>query len=770
MAGHSAESLLAWMKDTTRLRGWDAVIALDGAQFNGMLDETYRRGVGQGLSRPVPNGSVTIPDTQTSHFFSGCVLGAPALSFRHTSFERASLAWRMALLGGLHTVVEDIHGQHIIQRIAAYEPLNAPDLELDLALDSQGPSLLVDLGQGTNATLDFAGTPTEQREIGKFFQGWLSSPDNHERVFELGVFSEQSNELLQVRRIDVRSQLESPEAEPGSSKGALLLFTTMTYGVTGGLPNEEADFRYLIPNDDKAGYTATAVFSAHALHRAAFGHAVMRLLQTSDFEFITSADSPLQRMVAHAGLFAVPASEYQSADFAFRSELFSVRAFNQLHPLTIDFEYNQVTQNWSFPCTLDFSYRALDGGQWQARNATFNVSLKHEFHLDADGDDEQAMEGHLYTPYLYDEHVVPVGDLPDVLSAEEQLQINGFVAYTVKHALLKGFSQTLDAGGAERFLDNWLLPGEQSLQPMRRQMPYDLAVFGRIVAAPEAFSIVEQQAVVIAGETLQLTTQPARERLTWAVKIPSDGIADSYGTINEQGLYRAPEVPSMPQHVQRVLIEALDPVTLASSTVLISVVTSVIGVNPLVEVCNHDERIKLSASHARGGVLKWDIANRTPESGTLEDDPQGGKFYVAGPAGRDKTYVLDQITVSDGQSTQAIKVLVRRHAPALVVRVVNSSDGKVVLQARANALEIAARWSLDGPGLIQGNGLEGVYTSHPGTPERFVVVFASYEDPLGLGTLQGHLILPLPLIDSSDVLRALVSQPESSQGAARSEM
>ncbi|EPM98866.1 hypothetical protein A259_29630, partial [Pseudomonas syringae pv. actinidiae ICMP 19070] len=72
--------------------------------------------------------------------------------------------------------------------------------------------------------------------------------------------------------------------------------------------------------------------------------------------------------------------------------------------------------------------------------------------------------------------------------------------------------------------------------------------------------------------------------------------------------------------------------------------------------------------------------------------------------------------------------------------------------------------------LIQGNGLEGVYTSHAGTPERFVVVFASYEDPWGFGTLQGHLILPLPLIDSSDVLRALVSQPESSQGAARSEM
>ncbi|SDW54639.1 hypothetical protein SAMN05444064_104241 [Pseudomonas syringae] len=770
MAGHSADSLLAWMKDTTRLRGWDAVIALDGEKVNGLLDDAYRRVVGQGLSRPVPNGSVTIPDTQTSHFFSGCVLGAPALSFRHTSMERAPLAWRLALLGGLHTVVEDIHGQHIIQRITAYQPLNAPGLELDLALDSQGPNLVVDLGQGTNAALNFAGTPAEQREIGKFFQAWLSSPDNHERVFELGVFSEQSNELLQVRRIDVRSQLESPEAEPGSSKGALLLFTTLAYGVTGGLPNEDADFRYLIPNDDKVGYTAAAVFSAHALHRAAFGHAVMRLLQTNDFEFIISADRPLQRMIANAGLVTVSANEYESADFAFRSETFSVQAFNRLHPLTVDFEYNQVTQNWSFPCTLDFSYRALNGGQWQSRNATFNVSLKHEFHLDADDSDEQAMEGHLYTPYRYDEHVVPVGGLPDALSAEEQRQINGFVAYTVKHALLKGFSQTLDAGGAERFLDNWLLLGEQCLQPMRLQMPYDLAVFGRIVAAPTAFSIVEQQAVVSAGDTLQLTTQPPREGLTWAVKIPSDGSADSYGTIDGQGLYRAPEVLSMPQHFQRVLVEAVDPVTLASSTVLIFVVTSAISVNPLIEVCNHDERVKLSVSNPRGSVLEWKIVNRTPESGTLEDDPQGGKFYVAGPAGQDKTYVLDHISISDGQSLQAIKVLVRRHAPALVVRVVDSSDGKVVLQASANDIALDARWSLDGPGSIESAGFNCVYTSHPGTPERFVVVFATYEDPWGVGTLQGHLILPLPLIDSPDVLRALASQPESSQGAARSEM
>ncbi|RMP69552.1 hypothetical protein ALQ20_00102, partial [Pseudomonas syringae pv. atrofaciens] len=113
-------------------------------------------------------------------------------------------------------------------------------------------------------------------------------------------------------------------------------------------------FRYLFPNDAQLSYSATAVFSSHALHRAAFGHAVMQMLQAPDFSFIVSEDKPLQRMVARAGTFAVPAGDYRSADYVFESEPFSVQAFNTQHPLTIDFEYTQTMQTWEFPCTLGF--------------------------------------------------------------------------------------------------------------------------------------------------------------------------------------------------------------------------------------------------------------------------------------------------------------------------------------------------------------------------------------------------------------------------------
>ncbi|MCH5512553.1 imidazole glycerol phosphate synthase [Pseudomonas syringae] len=754
MAGYSAESLLAWMKNTTRLRGWDAIIALDGDKVNELLEHVYQQGVAQGLSRPVPDGSITIPDTHDAHFFSGCVLGAPTLSFKDSVLGHSLLAWRLPVIAGMHTVVESAQGQHNVHRIAAYDPLNAPDLDFDLELNSQSADLVVELGLAKNLSLDFPGGSTERSKIGEFFQGWLSNPENQEQRLRLGIFNEQSNELLNVRRIDVRSQLESPDAVSVHKKGALLLFTTLEYGVTGGIPDGDSDFRYLIPNDAQHSYSATAVFSSHALHRAAFGGAVIQMLQAPDFSFIVPEDKPLQRMVAQAGTFAVPAGDYRSAEFVFESEPFSVQAFNAQHPLTIDFEYAQTTQTWEFPCTLGFRYRALDSDQWQSHNATFNISLKHEFHLIESESDDQAVEGHLYAPYLFDHEVSAVPGTLDNLSARELEQINGFVAYTVKHALLQGLSKTLDATGAERFLAGWSLPDEQVLQPVLKRLPYDLALFGRIDPAASTFSIVEQQALISTGEALQLTTRPARPGIVWSLANPLDGGTEGLGEIDAQGRYVAPAALPVRQGFQRVLIKAMDPVSGHGSTAVLTVLTSSVSVSPLIQVCNYGQRIALSARSSRAGNLKWTVVDPVPgQSGTLEDgvDAPHEKFYVAGAGGAGNTYVLDTITVSDDQHTESIQVLVLRHSPMLPITLASVNDQRAELTVVVNGHKLPVTWRLSGPGSIDA---AGVYSSDSNAPERFVVVFAEIMDEY-LGTMAGHLILPLPLSGSSGVLQAL---------------
>ncbi|MCJ2374997.1 imidazole glycerol phosphate synthase [Pseudomonas sp. RGM 3321] len=764
MAGYSAESLLAWMKNTTRLRGWDAIIALDGDKVNELLERVYQQGLAQGLSHPVPDGSITIPDTYDSHFFSGCVLGAPALSFKHSALEHSLLAWRIPVIAGLHTLVDSAQGQHHVKRIAAYDPLNAPGLDFDLELNSQSADLVVDLGLAENLSLDFPGGSIEREKIGDFFLAWLSNPENHEQQFRLGLFNEQSSELLKVRRIDVRSQLESPDAASIHKKGALLLFTTMEYGVTGGIPGDDSDFRYLIPNDAQQSYSATAVFSSHALHRAAFGHAVIQMLQAPDFSFSVPDDKPLQRMVAQAGTFAVPAGEYRSAEFVFESEPFSVQAFNAQHPLTIDFEYGQTTQTWEFPCTLGFRYRALDSDQWQSRNATFNISLRHEFHLTEGGSDDQAVEGHLYTPYLFDHEVSAVPGTLNNLSSGELEQVNGFVAYTVKHALLQGLSKTLDATGAERFLGGLLLPDEQVLQPVLNRLPYDQAVFGRIDPGASTFSIVGHQALIATGEALQLTTQPARSGIVWTLEDPSDGGTEGLGEIDKQGRYTAPAALPVKQGFQRVLIKAMDPVSRHDSTAVVTVLTSSVSVSPLIQVCNHGQRVALTARSSRASALKWTVVDPVAgESGTLEENVGAPheQVYVAGAGGEGNTYVLDTITVSDDQHTQSIQVLVVRHPPMLSITLVSVNDQRAELKVIVNGRDLPVTWSIKGPGSIDG---AGVYSSDSEAPERFVVVFAELPDILGV--LAGHLILPLPLSGPSGVLQALTGPAGSTAGDA----
>ncbi|MBC3954218.1 hypothetical protein [Pseudomonas triticifolii] len=763
MAGYSAESLLAWMKNTTRMRGWDALVALDGDTVNTLMEEAHTLGISQGQAQPVPDASFTIPDTNVSHFFSGFVLGAPALTFEHSSLESPPLALALGVMGGTHAVMETVQNQNYILRMAAHGPSDALRLKLDLELGSRDMQLVVDPAQGENFLLEFPGTLTEQRKAGEVFQQALQGAGSAAPTIQLGVFSDDSNPLFRVRRIDVRAQLESPEAQgdqtnSASRKGALLLFTTLEHGATGGFPDASADFRYLIPNDADAQYSATTVISTHALHRAAFGHAVMEMFKTSQFEFIVPAEKPLAQMVAKAGTFEVAASRYQTEDLEFEADRFSVPAVSARQPLTIDFDYLQATQNWHFPCTLAFRYRALGGTEWQAETATFDVNLKHEFYLASAGSDGQGLEGQLYAPYLHDDEVSPaVGQLANV-PAEVAQQASGFVAYTVKRALLEGLSRTLQSKGYERFLTHLNLGSRQNLQLQLRALPHDLAVFGQVGPGASAFVIAEQQSLVMAGASVQMTTEPARADLVWSVANAPGSGDSSPGSVSAQGVYKAPDSQAMAQDYQRVLITASDPLSGQNSTALITVQATQISVNPLIEVCSYGAQVKLSAGSVTASALEWTIKDG-PGSGSLKPDPDSehGMIYVAGPKVPNQTYVLDRITVSDGQSTGFIWVLVRQQAALLTVGIVDDDlpQGQVRLQAVVNGNVLpGVEWSLPDamPGKVDANG---IYTSSPDTHERLVVIFARFYDDIFETWFEGHIILPLPLASSSAMLQAL---------------
>jgi hypothetical protein len=759
MARQSVESLLAWMKGTTRLSGWDGLVALSSDKINELLHQSYLLKLSEGVLK-VPNGSVIVPESDLSHYFAGFALGSPVLNLEDASLQSFDIGLRLPVVSGVHTLLQTSLGVSRILKLDVYDPLSGPMLSMNLQPGTASPSVELDLRRGTDVLLQFAGTDIEQRAAGEYFQTWLSDQATKGQVYPVGAFDYRDNALLQVRRIDVRLQREDESrALRSDPKGAMLLFLTMEHGTAGGFPANPSDFRFLIPDDTDQPYSATAVFSQHLLHRAAFGHSAMQLLEAGEFEFSEESGVPSRQMVARAGSFEVPAGCVDGHAFIFESEAFSINASTGDQPLTVEFENAQASQHWQFPCEVRSRYRPVDDITWTHLTATFGVSLEHEFHLAADESAAHAMEGQLFMPVTQSQEVTAVSGLPPDLKPAEREQINGFIGHTIKRALLEAFSQTLTVTAVDPLLEQWALEGRRGFSTLRRALPLDLALFGRIHGVGSGFEIVQQQQVLGAGRPLSFSTEPVRDNLQWSLE-PPPGSGGNPGDIDEKtGEYQAPPAHAMTGSVQQVLVIARDQATSEKSVALVTIVANPIAIHPLIQVCNYDEQVKLSASSLDEGALQWSIKNRVVgESGSVivDEGPGGDHVYIAGPKVNSKTYVLDEVEVSAAGKTRSAWMLVLQQPPGLQVRVLADEElpqGQIRLGAYANGGPRDVEWSLP-PGRTDSIDDTGIYRSDPSVRDRFVVIFARFNTD-DVGVLEGHMILPLPLEDSSQVLQAL---------------
>lgn len=765
MAGNSLESLLAWMNGSSQMRGWDLIVALEGGKINLGLQQDHITRLSQGTDLGAITGSVGIPDTTITHYLTGFRLAAPALSFEHASLQSIRASLSLTVVEGVHMMVDHTaQGQKKVLSLSALDPLDGSQVTLDLTMAADARRVMLDLANSEDVLLKMFLAPAEQREAGKLFQRWFQALDTNRRVYTLGSFPDEGNPFMFTRGIDVRTQARDVQAlAPGTvnEDGAVLLFTHMVDGRSGSFPGDDSGFRYLIPDDDaQQTYSGTALFSQALIHRAAFGHAVVQLLEEAEFERTVDQNGVLAKMVAKRGALQAMAGSYQSVDYEFESEAFSLPAAGGALPLTVEFAQNEVSQRWQGTFSLSFRYRPSGGTTWSAHTATFNINLQHEFRLSADESGVSAMEGELFVPYTDTQEVSHVSGLPGTIEPKELEQIKDFVANTVKRAILERFATTLTTTSSETFLAGMEIVGRSIAQPSHVSLPFDLAMFGQINTSGSSFSIVEQQPTVAAGGRLQLSTEPVHAGLRWSVENFS-GSGSNPGEIDEQtGLYQAPPAHAISGTFNRVLVIASDPLSGERSVTLVSVLANPITANPQIQLCYHGQRVELSAGHLDGSALGWSIKNPVAgESGTVvvSDKPDGDHTYIAGPQVPAKTYVLDEIEVSQGTQTQSAYVLVLQREPGAAVRPVENPDlpeGQIQLQAFINNQPQNGQWSLPlgGPGSIDASS--GLYSDDFAAKERFVLIAVSV-DGGDFGTFEGYIILPLPLSDFPSVLDAL---------------
>lgn len=761
MAGNSLESLLAWMNDNSQMRGWDLVVALDGGKLNQGLQQDHITRLSQGTDLGVFTGSVDIPETNITHYLTGFRLAAPVMSFENASLQSTDAYLSLSVAEGLHMMVATEQGQKKVTSLTALDPLNESRVTLNLPMTTDAQSVMLDLANSEDVLLKLFGTPNEQREAGKLLQSWLQGVDANLRVFALDTFPSGGNAFMSTSTVDVRTQARDGQA--GAEDGALLLFTRMVDGHPGAFPGDGSGFRYLIPDADaRQTYSSTVLFSHALIRRAAFGSALVQLLENAEFERTFDQDGALAKMVATRGALQVAAGSYQSLDYEFESEAFNFSATDGAPPLTVEFAQNEVLQHWQGTFSLSFRYRPLGGTTWSSHTATCNINLQHKFRLLAGESGVSAMEGEFFVPYTDTPEVSDVFGLPGTIEPMELEQIKDFVANTVKRAMLERYATTLTTTASQTFLAGMEIAGRSIAQPNHVSLPLDLAMFGQVNTAGASFAIVQQKPRVAAGRSLQLSTEPDHRDLRWSVEDFSGSGSDP-GTIDERtGLYQAPPAHAINGSFNRVLVSASDPISGEQSVTLLSVLANPITVNPQIQVLYHGQEVELSAGDLDGSVLSWAIKNPVAgESGVIvpSDEPGGDHTYIAGPQVAGKTYVLDEIEVSQGGQTQSAYVLVLQNEPLATIKPIDNPDlpeGQIQLQVFVNGLPKDGQWSLPlgGPGSI--DAATGLYSAAVASKERFVLITAAVDIP-DWGIFEGYIILPLPLSNFPSVLEALAN-------------
>ncbi|MGX1174813.1 hypothetical protein [Pseudomonas sp. R151218B TE3479] len=809
---YTLAELLSWMRGEDRTVGWDAVLAFERNKTNLLLIQDYIVKFSQGDRIGPITGAIPTGGTAFREYIQNFVMDVPRLSYEDTGLDGSRANLRMAVLSGNQASIEKEVNRWKVTRILNYDPLDGPQLFLDLLLSqvsgdiSADDKVRLDLSKSDNFRLMFAETLAEQELAGRIFKTLFNRLDDEKRVWTLGTIKRGNHVLLRPRSFRLRTQ---KGAQPGD--GAILALVRMEGRDEGDDPGTA--YRYLIPKDADKDYSATVLIKRQRILLSALTSSIGGAIGCTDFRYVlgnsVASATALEGGVAIPGGQPVPLErltyEYGFgeqggtiwADPQFRVVPFVLPASNGF---VIEVRAHEVTVKWEvllrFPGIFEYVYvnAPISGGDAGRLTPDFSVSVSVTYELDESAGlivlknfscvsglvSSRGMSGVMGVPEFGDEVFAaqfseehPAGEVArasarfsETLSRKIYLTEEsgylfeaGLLEQRIKVAIEKNFSFAFSA--SEFIEENLEFYFGNTLVPEEIRYPYDAGVFGRINPRLTTFAITESEPRLAAGTPFYaFEVFPERNGLKWAVE-DLQRRAVGAGTIDENtGVYTPPAANQIEGRFTRVRVTATDPVTQFSSSALVTVVRSRLTINPLIQICNLDESVPLKL-----GYLKDDedspaptvvINNPVPgESGSIESN-NGVYTYVSNKdVVEGKTYVMDEIVATYKGYTASVYMVVTQTNPGITIQAPDSLEGliEVALRAKFNNMDLTqyAEWSIEfnGPGSWHSE-TPGVYKVDEMAPQAFVFIRASY-DAGPLGILEGHLLLALPLHDIPDV-------------------
>ncbi|UVM60035.1 MULTISPECIES: hypothetical protein [unclassified Pseudomonas] len=784
MSSNSLETLLAWMKETSRMLGWGMIVALERRKSNLLMSQEYIRRFDAGSYLPPIRGEVTIVENQWVQVIHDFVMDVPLLSFENADLNDSKAMLSMSVVGGSQLTLKKESAGWTAVMVDEIDSLQGPKLYLDLLLN-QVPGnvdvdgrIILDLSRSDNFRLTFAQSPTEQRLGGDFFKDLFNGLAPDKRIWPLGRIERGTNDLMHPQSFGLRTQASGAAArDPQSSEhgnGAILAFVRMEGSNEGDYPGANSGFRYLIPDDAGKDYSATVLFDSRRMLMSLLAESIGEMIGNRNFEY-TYSDRELVSAIALGGRIVIPQLYYYEtlADPEYPGGIECGMGHHGLeilaaNVLIIEKSEDGVVLRW------EYSGESTMAG-YVRTNPPQNVTYSMGYEVSMMATYKVVVEFGDFVLKRMSCDVVADISLPDLLAVP--LEAKGLpVDYWAY--LARKLRELVDARDLKALIESTLeetvpvnlsltalventvrLNFGQAIQHLDIALPYDIGLFGRVNPTQTSFVISPMRPLMSQGETQQFSTEPVIHGVQWTVEnLPED--SGSPGTISAGGLYQAPAAASIEGRFKRVRVTATDPSSDYHSSALVTVLLDELSVHPLIQICDVGTRVELAAGALKEGELIWSIKNPVAnESGEVRpsDESEGDHTYHHGPVVPNKTYVLDEIEVKNNRTnkTRSVHVLALQKGPGAPVGILHSDIGlgQVQLETRVNGNPMAAEWSLPlgGPGSIDSTGL---YRVAPTATERFVLIFALV-DGGGFGKFEGHLILPLPLVEFPQLLEAL---------------
>jgi len=757
----TVEDIVDWMWNYPELLGWDVIAAVDITELDPGLAEAHLFRWRNGEDLGAIEGNFQIYNRPVFHYLSGLRLGAAKVNVNFSNPQRPVISWSMDVEGGTRTVVEEPYKVRSLSRFDLLAPAQLHSRQL---LVDDGGRLLMDTSAGEEYRFNLAEGDQEQLAGGRFFEGKLKeiARDYPERVRYViaGTPVSTENPFLASRKI-----VPSTWVSADGKRVALLLLVALAHGEGGQTPLPGGDFPFPLPEEIAKAGRGTLLVNLQSMERAALGYAVEHLLKEGAFEYQQQGSGgKLAVMKATAGTLRIPPADYQSSAFQFESQAFELKGVG----LEVDFREDEPRLGWQQEFAVTFTYWRSGSADRQTYTPTFRLNLAHQFQLFHDSEQQHLTRGRYFASLRKEAEVELVSGLPGDIGADELAQIHEFIAYAITRGIYRAIAPTLSAHSPEKLMEQFHLADIRHFASAQAQVeaPNNLAVFASVSSQPVQFSIKEQSVLLKPREKFPFQLDTETPNVQWS-RVALPGSSGEWGDIDPvTGEYTAPSEGKMGPLETRVLVIATDPATNAESVAKVTVLTKGVTLNPLIHVthanAHEDFQVALTAGALEGSTYKWALIADEQGGGSIDPGAVGSTntYTPPGEPARDITFTVDEVMVTSesGESTSSL-ILVEHKSPVLEVLIDPDQQPPfgVQLQARLNGQPIkGATWSkYDGsPGSLDEQGL---YKPDVYATERFALLCAKYVlEPLG--TLEGYLILPLPLEEHTGV-RAFLTPP-----------